>query len=185
MVDDKPPNEIARLEDFMLLDDYLEEKQQEIEAWNRNLEAKGAKPVNGRRITNIGTFRIYVEKYLKSLKTINQQMTILVRKNYQSRPIIEAFAADPQMPPIVSDEAFLLSSCLPVCLLIHALRLLENADDRVSTEFLRLHDLDINWLAEQRERLRLQFNIPDRLKACGSDRKRTLRHGGECCRVHE
>ena len=73
-------DEIARLADFMLLDDYLEEKRQEIEAWNRNLEVKGAKPVNGRRITNIGTFRIYVEKYLRSLKTVNQQMTILVRQ---------------------------------------------------------------------------------------------------------
>ncbi len=73
-------DEIARLEDFVLLDDYLEEKQQEIESWNRNLEAKGAKPVNGRRITNIGTFRIYVEKYLRSLKTVNQQMTLLVRQ---------------------------------------------------------------------------------------------------------
>ena len=37
-------------------------------------------PVNGRRITNIGTFRIYVEKYLRSLKTIKQDMNILVRQ---------------------------------------------------------------------------------------------------------
>ena len=73
-------DEIARLEDFVLLDDYLEEKREEIESWNHNLEVKGAKPVNGRRITNIGTFRIYVEKYLRSLKTVNQQMTILVRQ---------------------------------------------------------------------------------------------------------
>jgi len=72
--------EIAGLEDFMLLDDYLNEKRQEINAWNGNLQVKGAKPINGRRITNIGTFRIYVEKYLRSLKTVNQNMTILVRQ---------------------------------------------------------------------------------------------------------
>ena len=73
-------DEIARLEDFVLLDEYLNEKRQEIEDWNHNLEVKGAKPINGRRITNIGTFRIYVEKYLRSLKTVNPGMTLLVRQ---------------------------------------------------------------------------------------------------------
>ena len=73
-------NEIAALDEFVLLDDYLNEKQHEIEEWNRALAEKGAKPVNGRRITNIGTFRIYVDKYLRSLKTVNQNMTVLVRQ---------------------------------------------------------------------------------------------------------
>ena len=73
-------DEIARLDEFVLLDEYLKEKQQEIEAWNHALAEKGAKPINGRRITNIGTFRIYVGKYLRSLKTINQEMTVLVRQ---------------------------------------------------------------------------------------------------------
>ncbi len=72
--------EIAALDEFVLLDDYLNEKQHEIEAWNRALEEKGAKPINGRRITNIGTFRIYVGKYLRSLSTVNQKMNILVRQ---------------------------------------------------------------------------------------------------------
>ena len=73
-------DEIERLDEFVLLDDYLNEKQQEIEEWNRALAEKGAKPINSRRITNIGTFRIYVDKYLHSLKTVNQNMTVLVRQ---------------------------------------------------------------------------------------------------------
>jgi miniconductance mechanosensitive channel len=73
-------DEIERLDEFVLLDDYLNGKQQEIEEWNRALAEKGAKPINSRRITNIGTFRIYVEKYLRSLKTVNQNMTVLVRQ---------------------------------------------------------------------------------------------------------
>jgi len=73
-------DEITRLDEFVLLDDYLNEKQQEIEEWNRALAEKGAKPINSRRITNIGTFRIYVVKYLRSLKSINQNMTLLVRQ---------------------------------------------------------------------------------------------------------
>ena len=72
--------EIARLKDFVLLDDYLSEKRQEIEEWNHNLEAKGAKPVNGRRITNIGTFRVYVDRYLHSLKAVNPNLMIMVRQ---------------------------------------------------------------------------------------------------------
>ena len=48
--------------------------------WNADLAAKGATPINGRRITNIGTFRIYAEKYLRSNKAINQDMLILVRQ---------------------------------------------------------------------------------------------------------
>ena len=72
--------EIKRLEEFVLLNDYLDEKKQEISDWNKALAEKGAKPINGRRITNIGTFRIYVEKYLRSNKAINQDMLILVRQ---------------------------------------------------------------------------------------------------------
>ena len=73
-------NEIARLDEFVLLDDYLNEKRREIEEWNRELAEKGAKPINSRRITNIGTFRIYIVKYLRSLKSINQNLTMLVRQ---------------------------------------------------------------------------------------------------------
>jgi len=73
-------DEIAHLKDLVLLDDYLNEKRQEIEDWNHNLEVKGAKPVNGRRITNIGTFRVYIEKYLRSLKTVNSNLMLLVRQ---------------------------------------------------------------------------------------------------------
>jgi miniconductance mechanosensitive channel len=72
--------EIKRLEEFVLLNDYLDEKQKEIAEWNAELAAKGATPINGRRITNIGTFRIYVEKYLRSNKAINQDMLMLVRQ---------------------------------------------------------------------------------------------------------
>jgi len=72
--------EIARLKDFVLLDDYLNEKRQEIEDWNHDLEVKGVNPVNGRRITNIGTFRIYVDRYLRSLKTVNPNLMIMVRQ---------------------------------------------------------------------------------------------------------
>ncbi len=72
-------DEIKRLESFVLLNDYLDEKRTEISEWNAELAAEGAKPINARRITNLGTFRVYVEKYLRSNKAVNQNMILLVR----------------------------------------------------------------------------------------------------------
>ena len=72
--------EIRKLEEFVLLNDYLEAKHKEIADWNAELAAKGVRSINSRRITNIGTFRIYVEKYLRSNKNINQEMLMLVRQ---------------------------------------------------------------------------------------------------------
>jgi len=65
---------------FALLRDYLEEKEREIGEWNARLEAQGRDPVNARRLTNIGTFRAYVEHYLRSHPGIHQGMTLMVRQ---------------------------------------------------------------------------------------------------------
>lgn len=73
-------DEIKRLEDFVLINDYLQEKRVELDNWNAKLEALNAKPINERRITNLGTFRAYVNQYLENLPTINHDMTLLVRQ---------------------------------------------------------------------------------------------------------
>lgn len=72
--------ERERLHRFALLRDYLEEKEREISEWNAKLEAQGRDPVNARRLTNIGTFRAYVERYLRSYPGIHQDMTLMVRQ---------------------------------------------------------------------------------------------------------
>jgi miniconductance mechanosensitive channel len=65
---------------FRLLKDYLKEKQQEIDEWNQQLKDEGKEPVNTRRITNIGTFRAYVKKYLENNERVHQEMTLMVRQ---------------------------------------------------------------------------------------------------------
>ncbi|MGQ9425120.1 mechanosensitive ion channel family protein [Gilvimarinus sp. F26214L] len=70
----------ATLKRFRLLRDYLESKQQEIDAWNQELREQGREPVNTRRITNLGTFRAYVDRYLRSHGGIRQDMTLMVRQ---------------------------------------------------------------------------------------------------------
>jgi len=74
------PEEVTRLKRFALIQDYLEEKERELQAWNAEVAARGHASVNMRRVTNIGTFRIYVEQYLRQHPGINQDMLMIVRQ---------------------------------------------------------------------------------------------------------
>lgn len=69
-------------------------------------------------------------------------MTILVRNNSDMQPVIASFAEDTDMPPIVSDEAFLLAASPAINLLIAALRVLDDATDTISAYYLRTHIKD-------------------------------------------
>ena len=63
-----------------LIDDYLDDQRAELEAYNATLEAAGKDPVNNRRATNLGTFRAYVDAYLRAHPGVNQDMTLMVRQ---------------------------------------------------------------------------------------------------------
>src|SRR5690606_2672590 len=71
--------ERERMRRFLLIDDYLATKADEMAAWNARLVETGRDPVNMRRSTNIGAFRAYVQHYLESHPGIRQDMTLLVR----------------------------------------------------------------------------------------------------------
>ena len=70
--------DMEQLARFSLLKGYLQVKQQDIGRWNQQHGADN--PVNGRRLTNIGTFRAYVHAYLKARSDIAQDKTLLVRQ---------------------------------------------------------------------------------------------------------
>jgi miniconductance mechanosensitive channel len=74
------PEERARLRRFALIDEYLDTQKAELADYNARLEAAGKDPVNNRRATNLGTFRAYVNAYLRSHPGVNQDMTLLVRQ---------------------------------------------------------------------------------------------------------
>lgn len=65
---------------FLLIEQYLTAKEQELKAWNEKLEERSREAVNQRRVTNLGTFRAYVEQYLRNHVKINQHLTIMVRQ---------------------------------------------------------------------------------------------------------
>lgn len=73
-------DEQAGLRRFRLLDSYLKAKESELLSWNAQLEESARLPVNSRQLTNIGTFRAYVEQYLRHHPEIRQDMTLLVRQ---------------------------------------------------------------------------------------------------------
>lgn len=63
-----------------ILKDYVEQKGQEIETYNKERKVDVSKVSNGRRMTNLGTFRAYLLRYLQNHPKINQELTILVRQ---------------------------------------------------------------------------------------------------------
>ncbi|MEM1450809.1 MAG: mechanosensitive ion channel family protein [Planctomycetota bacterium] len=73
-------DDVTRLEGIASLRPYLEERSTEVERWNTEHGVKDTSPLNGRRLTNLGTFRAYVEAYLRGLEPIREDMTFLVRQ---------------------------------------------------------------------------------------------------------
>lgn len=72
--------ECGQLRRFALLDEYLERKDAEIGEFNTALQRAGKDPINRRRITNVGTFRAYVQAYIESHPGIHQGMYRLARQ---------------------------------------------------------------------------------------------------------
>lgn len=69
---------IRRFQSIALLKDYMEGKLREIEAHNKSINGSS---IDGRQLTNVGTFRAYMEAYLRNLDTIHTQaMTFLIRQ---------------------------------------------------------------------------------------------------------
>ena len=71
---------IEKYRNIHLLKTYIEEKEKELLNYNKKEEISKGNLVNSRYLTNIGTFRKYVEFYLKEHPLINKDLTILVRQ---------------------------------------------------------------------------------------------------------
>jgi miniconductance mechanosensitive channel len=73
-------SDLKRFEKFSLLKDYIEEKKQVIEEDNAAREVDIDLVANARLLTNIGTFREYVVRYLRNHAKVHQRMTLIVRQ---------------------------------------------------------------------------------------------------------
>ncbi|HIP35685.1 MAG TPA: mechanosensitive ion channel [Crocinitomix sp.] len=70
-------NELEKIE---YLTNYIQEKEKEIEKYNKENNVKKEFLLNGRHQTNIGLYREYIKQYLKHNPHINQNMTLMVRQ---------------------------------------------------------------------------------------------------------
>ncbi len=71
--------EQQRLIQARLLKPYMDSRHQEISLWNQQ-NAANQSILNQRRMTNIGTFRAYLQEYLRNHPRIRKDMTLMVRQ---------------------------------------------------------------------------------------------------------
>jgi miniconductance mechanosensitive channel len=71
---------IEKFEKIQILDEYVRCKKAELDAYNKEHGIDTSQVVNGRRMTNVGTFRAYVIAYLRNHPKIRQDLTFLVRQ---------------------------------------------------------------------------------------------------------
>lgn len=72
--------EQQRLNRNPLLHAYFNDKTQELSEYNQQTQLDLSSPLNGRRLTNLGTLRAYLEAYLRNHPNIHQNMTLMVRQ---------------------------------------------------------------------------------------------------------
>ena len=71
---------LVRFKCIQLISQYIQNRQEEILVYNKKHQVDESTLVNGRRLTNIGVFRSYVEAYLKQHPMIHNDMTFLIRQ---------------------------------------------------------------------------------------------------------
>ena len=69
---------IEKFKSINIISEYLTTKLSEIDSHNADLNTKSS--INGRALTNIGTFRAYIKSYLRNNKNIHNDMTFLIRQ---------------------------------------------------------------------------------------------------------
>ena len=73
------PEMLAKYKKIKLLTDYIEHTEQVVADYNAKQQIDNSVLVNGRRQTNLGVFRAYLNAYLRNLPDVNPDMTLLVR----------------------------------------------------------------------------------------------------------
>ena len=73
-------NEIDELKKVKLITEYLNTKIKEIDSYNQKNNADKSMLLNGRNLTNLGVFRVYIEQYLKAHPMTNDDLTMMCRQ---------------------------------------------------------------------------------------------------------
>lgn len=71
---------LEKFEEIQYIKDYIQMKRVEIKQYNKECNVDESQIANGKKLTNVGIFRVYIENYLKFNPKINKGMTHLVRE---------------------------------------------------------------------------------------------------------
>ncbi len=74
------PEMLAKFNNIHLIHEYIVAKQAELEAYNKTNNINDSIMVNGRRQTNLGVFRMYVQTYLRNNPSLSNDDTLIVRQ---------------------------------------------------------------------------------------------------------
>lgn len=74
------PEMMEKFGKIALLKEYLAETEEKLRNHNTTNQVDESMIVNGHRQTNLGVFRAYLERYLRSLPQVNQEMPLMVRQ---------------------------------------------------------------------------------------------------------
>ena len=74
------PEMLSKFNNIHLIHDYIVTKQAELEAYNKTNSINDSIMVNGRRQTNLGVFRMYVQFYLRNNPSLSNDDTLIVRQ---------------------------------------------------------------------------------------------------------
>lgn len=74
------PEMLEKYHKIEFLKEYIEQKEREIDTFNKERDVDVTISVNGRRQTNLGVFRAYLEMYLSNNPGVNHEMTHMVRQ---------------------------------------------------------------------------------------------------------
>ncbi|WJY27044.1 mechanosensitive ion channel family protein [Sporosarcina trichiuri] len=74
------PAMIDRFRKIDILTDYIESREKEITAYNDAHGIQDGTSINGRALTNIGVFRVYIIQYLRNHPDIDQEAPLIARQ---------------------------------------------------------------------------------------------------------
>ena len=94
------PEMLEKYKHYSLIKDYITQRQEDIEEYNKANSIDTNEIINGRQQTNLGIFRAYIKAYLNNNPKLNHNLTMMVRQMQPTEfgvPLqIYAFSSDKQ-----------------------------------------------------------------------------------------
>lgn len=73
------PEMLDKFRKISILAEYIDQKERELQEYNKEHDIDSSILVNGRRQTNLGVFRAYLERYLSNHPQVSKELTAMVR----------------------------------------------------------------------------------------------------------